>query len=89
MINQIVINDNLKEAIKEFFRVIVLAIIPILIEMLLSGSLDLKLVGITGAIAGLRFIDKYLHQVGKEIENNQKNKRNKKTSPLTTGLTRF
>jgi len=77
---------KLIEAVKEFLRIILLAIIPITIEGLINGEVNLQLIGITGAIAGLKFIDKYLHETGKNIE---KKSRNKKTSPFTKGLTRF
>ena len=55
------ISDALKEALKEAGRVIVLAIIPVLADSLGKGEVDLQVVLITGAIALLRFIDKYLH----------------------------
>lgn len=89
IIKEIITNEKLLEAIKEFFRIILLGIIPITIEGLSNGEINLKLIGITGAIAGLKFIDKYLHKTGKEIDFFQKKSRNKKTSPLTRGLTRF
>lgn len=54
-------SKNLKEALKELCRVIVLAIIPILIEALNSGKFDIRIILVTGAIAVLKFIDKLLH----------------------------
>jgi len=54
-------SKNLKEALKELCRVIVLAIIPILIEALNSGKFDIRIILVTGAIAALKFIDKLLH----------------------------
>ena len=39
---------------------------------------------VVGATAGLRFIDKWLHETGKEYEKNVP-----ADSPLTGGLTRF
>jgi len=56
------------EAIKEAGRVLVLAIIPVLIDSLSKGSIDWKLVAVTGAIALLRFIDKFLHENAPEGE---------------------
>jgi hypothetical protein len=53
--------EALKEALKELARVVVLAIIPILIDSLSSGEVDLRVIAIAGAIAGLRFVDKLLH----------------------------
>lgn len=57
-------SSELQEAVKEFFRVIVLAVIPIFINSLNNGSFDWRLVLTVGAIAGLRFVDKLLHKTG-------------------------
>lgn len=67
------------EALKEMLRVIMLAIIPVLIVQLQEQSIDYLALFIVGAIALLRFIDKYLHTLGKETEK----------PGLTRGLTRF
>lgn len=67
------------EAVKELLRVIVLAAIPLLIDGLIADAINWRIIGITAAIAGLRFIDKLLHEYGKETENEQ----------LTKGLTQF
>jgi hypothetical protein len=72
------------EALKEFFRVVVLAIIPILISNLSDNSFNWKVIAIAVAIAGLKFIDKLLHEMGVEEEIETE-----KISSLTTGLTRF
>lgn len=72
------------ECIKELLRVILLAVIPITIEGLYSGNIDLKLIGIAASIAGLRAVDKLLHEWGKEIETKTKTK-----SKMVRGLTRF
>lgn len=69
----------LVESAKEFMRVIVLAAIPLLIDGLSAGVVDWRLVGITAAIAGLRFLDKLLHEYGKETDNKR----------LVRGLTQF
>ena len=71
--------EALKKAGLEMLRVIVIAIIPILIDSLANNEVDWRLVGITGAIAGLRFADKWLHALGKETGNDK----------LLKGLTRF
>lgn len=55
-------NQSIIEAVKELLRVIVLSIIPILIVSLESGKLDLKLIGVTVAVAVLRALDKWLHE---------------------------
>lgn len=71
--------SSLLEAAKELARVVVLSVIPVLISSLESNMIDWRTIGVIAAIAGLRAIDKYLHELGKE-----------KLSPqLTAGLTRF
>ena len=59
----------LLEGIKEFFRVVLLAILPVAVASVESGQADWKLIWTVGAIAGLRFIDKVLHIMGKEQDN--------------------
>lgn len=76
--------ENIIESLKECGRVIVLAIIPILINALSSGKFDLRIILVTGAIAGLKFIDKLLHNMGKEIEEDTGEE-----SAFTKGITRF
>jgi hypothetical protein len=79
------IPEPLQEAIKELGRVILFAIIPLLISYLEQGTgVDYRALAIVGSVAGLRFIDKFIHETGKELEE-------KKTvaSPLTGGLSRF
>lgn len=72
-------NKPFVEAIKELLRVIVIAILPVVLDMLVNGSINIELIALTGAIAGLRFIDKLLHETGKENGSDT----------LTKGLTRF
>lgn len=67
------------EAIKQAGRIIAVAIVPLLISQLQNNSIDWKAIGVTGAIALLMGIDKYLHLEGKVTENES----------LTKGLTRF
>lgn len=55
------IPEPLKEAIKEFVRVILLAILPVIIASVESGELDPKVLVTVGLLAFLRFVDKYLH----------------------------
>lgn len=57
--------DELKEAVKEALRVVVLAIIPVIIDSLSKGEVDVKLVVTVGVVALLRFIDSWLHETGK------------------------
>lgn len=69
----------LKEAVLELFRVVVLSIIPVAIMGLEDGSLDLRTIGVVAGVAALRFIDKLLHEMGKEKDNQK----------LIRGITRF
>lgn len=70
---------ELEEAIKEGLRVAVLAVIPVVVTGLQDNELQWNLVWVTGAIALLRFADKYLHEKGK-----------KENKPIMSkGLTRF
>jgi hypothetical protein len=68
-----------KEALKEAGRVVLLAVLPLLISGLENNSLDLRIVAVVGGVTLLRFVDKYMHELGKE-ENNEE---------LLKGLTRF
>lgn len=49
------------EAVKEFFRVIILAVVPVAVTMLEQESWNWKLVGVTAAIAAFRAIDSKVH----------------------------
>ena len=69
----------LLEALKEGMRVIVLSLIPVVLVQLEQGSLNVEALLLVGAIAGLRFLDKWLHELGKEKED----------SKLIKGLTQF
>jgi len=73
------VENPLLEATKEAGRVVVLAGLPVLIISLEKWVFDWRLIAVTGGIAFLRFVDKYLHLKGKK-ENNE---------ILTKGLTRF
>jgi hypothetical protein len=74
------LSKPLQEAIKEMLRVMVLAIIPVLILQVTNNSYDFQAIAVVAVIAGLRFIDKLLHEIGKAKEGD---------SHLTKGLTRF
>ena len=71
--------EALIKALKELGRVVVLALIPMAIPMLEKWEIDWKLLLVVGIIALLRGIDKYLHELGKEEEDEN----------LILGLTRF
>ena len=78
-IKQFARDEAFTEAIRELFRVGVLAILPVSIGMLEKNTFDWKLVGITFAIAVLRAIDKWLHEYGKITDQDE----------ISKGLTRF
>lgn len=61
------------EAFKEGMRVVVLAIIPIVVVELENGGLDWKLIGVTAAVAFLRFVDSWLHESAKEQPKAERN----------------
>ena len=69
----------LLEAIKEGFRIVVLSVIPVLLIQLEQDEVNFRALALVGIIAGLRFIDKWLHELGKEQDD----------SELKLGLTRF
>lgn len=71
--------EAIKKASLEGLRVVVLSIIPVIILGLEQGNLDWRIIALTGVIAGLRFVDKLLHEMGKESGDER----------LVTGLTRF
>ena len=58
--------ESLVEALKELIRTGVIAVIPVLVDGLTRGTVDLRLAGIAGAIAVLRALDKLLHTSGVE-----------------------
>lgn len=58
----------LREAIKEGLRVALLAAIPVILLGVNSGSIDLRLAGLSALVAVLRFIDSYLHQSGRAVK---------------------
>lgn len=60
--------EALISALKEGARVVVLAIIPLLVDSLSAGEIDWRLIAIAGAIALLRFLDKFLHEQAPEGE---------------------
>ena len=55
------------EAVKEFARLIIIAVIPVIIDSLQKGTVDLRTVWIVAVIAGLRAIDRYLYKA--EVDN--------------------
>ena len=66
-------NEALKEAIKSGLRNVVLAVIPVLIDSLRRGSIDLGVVVVTALISGLMFLDSYLHESNKALPKKEQN----------------
>lgn len=75
--------EALLNASKELGRVVLLAVIPLLISSLEGGAFDWRAVAIVAGLAALRFVDKYLHELGKDRSTP------KSESRLLKGLTRF
>lgn len=57
---------EIKKALLELGRIIILAIIPVLIDSLNKGYLDLRTLYVVGGLAALKFIDKLLHEYAPE-----------------------
>lgn len=55
-------SEELKEGVKEIIRTSMMAVIPLAIIQLQSGSVDYKLLLVAGLIALLSGIDKFLHK---------------------------
>jgi hypothetical protein len=75
--------EALINALKELGRVVLLAVIPLLVSSLENGWVDWRAIAVVAGLAALRFVDKYLHEVGKERSTP------KSESRLLKGLTRF
>lgn len=71
--------EPLVKALKEGARVVLLSVVPLLINALNEGSVDWRFIGIAAIVAALRFLDKILHEIGKDTDNDR----------LKMGLTRF
>lgn len=67
------------EGAKEVARIALLAVLPVAIEQLGNGGVNMKTLAIIAMVAVLRFVDKVLHESGKINENPQ----------LLKGLTQF
>lgn len=73
------VKQPLIDATAELLRVMVLAVIPVLITSLEKSEIDWRVIGVVALIAGLRWIDKFLHKFGEANER----------TLLEKGLTRF
>ena len=54
--------DAIDDYVLELGRVMVIAALPILIDSLQKGRVDLRLIGIVMIIAGLKALDRWLHE---------------------------
>lgn len=54
--------EALVESLKELLRTGLIAVIPVVIDGLGAGEVNLRLVAVAGAIAILRALDKLLHE---------------------------
>ena len=79
MVKSWLVSKPVKEAVKEFFRVIAVAVLPVIYTGLEAGGVDWRVVATVGVVAGLKSLDKFIHQTGKEAKNEN----------LIKGLTRF
>lgn len=70
---------SILKGIKEFLRIGLISVLPVLIYQLENGSVDYKLLSVIGIVAILKAIDRTLHERGVETGNES----------LTKGLTRF
>lgn len=61
--------NALQEALKEAARTVLISIIPLVVVGLQDGSFDYRFIGVTATITFLRFADKWLHEWGKETNN--------------------
>jgi hypothetical protein len=50
------------EAVKEFSRLILIAVIPALLDSLQLGEINFRSLLLVAIIAGLKAVDKYLHK---------------------------
>lgn len=69
----------IEKATREAGRVVLLAVLPLAIYQLETDALELKVLLYVGLVALLKWLDKLLHEVGKESGNER----------LKKGLTRF
>jgi hypothetical protein len=51
------------EAVKELFRVIAIAVLPVIIDSVQQGKVDFRTLIVVAVVAGLRSVDKYLHEL--------------------------
>ena len=59
------------EAFKEFFRVIVIAVIPVVLEALTQSEVSWRSVSVAVFIAILKALDSWLHDKSKELPKTQ------------------
>lgn len=70
---------SILKGIKEFLRIGLIAILPVLVYQLENNSVDYKMILVLGVVAILKAVDRGLHERG--VETGSEN--------LTKGLVRF
>lgn len=82
-------NEALVKGLKEFSRVILIAILPVIIDSLERNILDWKVVLVAVAIAALKAVDRGMHEYGVLEEEAKSTKKEPYESEYITGLTGF
>ena len=65
----VVKKELILEGLKEFLRIGVLAVIPVIISQLEAQKFDWKVVVIVFVVAILKAIDRSIHEVGRKVGN--------------------
>ena len=60
--------ENIIEGVKELIRIVLLAIIPVAYLSLEAKSVDWRTISLIAVIAGLRGIEKWLHERDSKIQ---------------------
>jgi len=61
--------ELLVNTVKEFLRVGILAVIPVLISQLESQKVDWKTIGVVFVVAILKAVDRGIHELGRKTNN--------------------
>ena len=83
------VNEALKKGLKEFLRVILIAILPVIIDSLERNILDWKVILVAVAIAALKAVDRGMHEYGVLEELEKSTKKTPYESEYITGIVGF
>jgi hypothetical protein len=50
------------ETLKEFLRIVLIAVIPVVIDGLQTGVVNWQIIAVAAGVAALRALDKFLHE---------------------------